>query len=217
MELHQVQKIYFSQIEFLEYFKNENKLKIGEDILSLSKEIIVKIPNNLNVNTENIVDIDELKLSKEFISISSNSKYIDNKTSIIFSIILFIITTLFLTKTVVNYQTIDEYKKKIDYIQTAENNSLSKIQIKSIVKKYDKIYADQIKMRKLIAYLLNIQTKVNIKFQSIKYENKKLIIKMINNPKDTTLSSKIGSYIQKKYKNYKVKIVNNDLLVEVKI
>ena len=217
LQMHQIKNIYFSQIEFYDQLENTKQMKIDNVSLSFVNNIIVKIPDNIKMDIQNTVDIENIKLSKESISISSNSKYIDNRTSNILSIFLILFSILFLVKIDSNYTIIGDYENRISNIKNVNNKSLSNIQIKSIIKKYDKIYNKQVEIRELLSYILNMKSIHDIKFLSIEMQNKNLKVKFMNNKIDSTLENKIRAYIQKRYKKYVIKNRDNYILMEVRI
>ncbi len=217
LELAQVKKIYFSQIEFLNQFKSQstNYIKVDDVSISLSKDIIVKIPDNMKFQIENILDVNEIILSKESISISTHSKYIDDKTSNTYSILLFLLSILLVVKIVSNYNVVDTYEEKVNHIKNIDNKSFSSIQLKSIIKKYDKIYSKELQTRELLFYVLELSRVVNIEIQSLELEVNKIQVKIKDNTIDKSTENKIKQYMKKKNIQYSLKRNPKYILLEV--
>jgi len=219
IELGDVNKIYFSQIEFLTMMNslNTSYIKADDIVFSLVDDILVKIPSNIKINTLHSIDIEKISLSKESISINSHSKYVDNKTSKTLSILFAIVTVLFIVKTFINYQTSEQYAKKVNEIKKSTSASLSNIQLKSITKKYERLFVEQVKIRELFEYVLNIRSIFQVKISSFSFENKTLKIKIDYDSKNSSLESKIQNYLQKKYKKVYIKKRETFFLMEVKL
>lgn len=217
LNLNQINKVYFCQLEFMDWLtsQNINHIEIDNVSLSLSKGIIVKIPDNMNINIDETIDIKNLFLSKESIYVSTQSRYLDDEILSIFSKIVFLFTLLLLIKIIFNYTVAEKITDEIYYVNNIENKSLSSIQLKSIIKKYERTYSDQIKTREFIEYVLNIQTVENIEMYSFVLGDKKVKIKIQNTINNKSTKNKIKKYISKKYENFTLTINSKYILLEV--
>jgi len=214
-----INKIYFSQIEFLDVINSMDTpyIKIDDCLFSLVDDVLVKIPKNIKISRFNNIDIQAVKLSKDSISINATSKYINNKTAIFFSIILATLSFFFLIKTFVHYHIVEEYETKTSQIKNTGNSSLSSLQLKSIIKRYDRTFLEQVKIRGLFEYVLDIKKYFMVQIISISYENKTLQLRLSNNSSDKGLGNKIQKFIDKKYDKSTIKSYEKYFLVEIKL
>ena len=217
LALEQVQKVYFSQVELLSIIESLNSkyIKVDNITLSFINDILVKIPNNIKVNMSNVINIEDIILSKESISLNTDSKYIDNKTSIILSLILFAMSILFLIKIIINMDVINQYEEKTKIITSKEN--LSFIQLKSISKKYDKQNKSQEKIRELLFYVLDMGMSIDMKIVLLNFGNNKLQLKIENNKIKKNHISKIKKYINNRYKIDNIRSDSRHIVIEVSI
>jgi len=218
ISLSDIKRIYFAQMEFLPFFdsSNTNNLKFENTHLSLIDEIVVKIPEAMAFNLSDVKIVDEIKLSNNYITLSSSSRYIDNKTANIVSIFAVLFSLVFLTKMTMNNFIIDDYQEKIKIIKAEEINSLSTIQIKSIIQKYDKTYNKQVLLRNILSNVLVIKDQLNIDILSINIDRENVKFIMKENKKDFNIKRKIEQRLGKSSLKYNLKIENN-IVMEFKL
>jgi hypothetical protein len=204
----QVKNIYFGQIELESYISSKSLvcMKIDDICLGFSKEILVQVPIQVNVNTNNDIDISQIKLSKHNISILSSSKYISSRNSYIVSSIIVLFALTIFSKIFINNQIISLVPNKIDTIRVKYNMPNSNLQLNSIIKKLNKISKKQILLRDVYKYLFNFKSKNDGTMISCEYKNSSFIVKFKN-----IKAQKIINYLEKRY-ILKNKIVENKII-----
>jgi hypothetical protein len=178
-------------------------------------EIVIKIPLNL-VDSLDFANIDDiLKIDKkgiDTINISFFKSYLDNsiKNSIYaLSIVLLSINIgqyLYFDQMIqTNSQTISHIKAKNDLPPTI-------IQTKSIIKHYQTIYKEQMKLRDTIKYILDIKSKFDtLVIKTLQVKTNSIVIQI-----DNRLNLDIKHYF-KDYKILKYQNKNNTLTIKIKI
>jgi hypothetical protein len=197
LSLNQISNIYFAQIEFLDLFtKGIDFVKIQEKYFSYVDDILVSIPSVLDINIEKDTDINSIKLSKNKISISSQSKFIDKKTSYILIGLFFVLSSLTLMKYYVTQNIINDIPVKINKIKKDQNLPSTSIQIRSIINKLEKTKKTQLALRDAFSYIFDLKNIEHITIDSIDLNNKKFTLKFKN-----TNNIKIINYFKKRFKN----------------
>ena len=196
LTLGQINNINFAQIELESFFQNSNEscIKIDGVCLSYIDNKLVQIPLMLKVDINNDIDISEVKLSSNSISLNYENKYIDGKTSYIYSVIFVLFALLSFIKLFSNNQVINDIDNKILNIQSNSSMPSTSIQTKSIIKKLKKVSNKQLELRELFKYIFNINKMTKGTILSFDFKNDIIILKV----KDVK-AKKLTKYLEKKY------------------
>lgn len=212
--LSQIDDICFSQIEFESVCDKDtqNCIKVDDICLSYIDGILVQIPIALKTIASNNINLQDIKLSKNKIYINSASKYLNTKTTYILSLIIFIFSVAIASKAIFNKQISNNIPNNIEIIKQKTNMPQSTIQANSIIKKLEKNYKNQLKIRESLKYILLSHKSLKSQIVSIEFFNNTIYIKYKNITKKRVLN-----YLNKKFKinkSYK----NGDILtIEVNI
>jgi hypothetical protein len=194
--LSQVNNIYFAQIEFESIVASTAQvcMKISDVCLGYSNGILVQVPIQLQVNTNNDIDISSLNLSKDTISVSNSSKYLSVTNSYIISMVFILFSLFVLSKVFTIYSIQNTIPNKIENVKSKYNMPTSSIATKSILKKLNKISAKQEILRDAFKYIFDFKNKYGGTMVSIEYKNQNIIIKY----KDISAKTLV-KYLEKKY------------------
>ncbi|MEA3352809.1 MAG: hypothetical protein U9Q33_03190 [Campylobacterota bacterium] len=194
--LSQIDNIYFSQIEFESIVKGSGQscMKVDNVCLSFIDDKLVMIPVALKVDIDNSIDIQDLNLSKETISISNSSKYIQNKTAYQYSAVFVIFALFTFFKAFDNKIQINSYEDKTQQIKSSLNLPATNIQMRSIIGKLNKTHQKQVEIRELLQYLFDIKRKLKATVVSIDLKSNVLSLKLKG-----VDEQKITKYLEKRY------------------
>jgi hypothetical protein len=214
LTLKQINKIYFSQVELKNKLieQNETCVRIDGVCLGLLDDKIVQVPSCLNTIVQNKIDISQLSLSNDNISVNIDSKYVSKDISNKLSIIFTLFTILIFMNIYKKNDVITKITNKIEIIKVNSNIPNSSIQTKSIIKSYKKLYNLQIDIREMLHYTMLVKRVVGATIVSCEYKNKIIKCKF----KNTTLKN-IKKYFSKKYKINKILQQNKIIFVEFKL
>lgn len=196
LTLGQINSVNFAQIELESFFKSasESCMKIDGVCLSFIDNKLVQVPLMLKVDIDNDIDISQFKISNHSISLNYSNKYIDTKTTYIYSVIIMLFALLSFTKVLSNNQSINSIDNKIYDMKNNSNMPSTSIQTKSIIKKLKKVSKKQLENRELFQYLFNIKKTTKGTIVSIDFKNNNIILKV----KDTN-AKKLTNYLEKRY------------------
>ena len=200
LSLSQINSIHFAQIELESIVDTSVQvcMKVSGVCLGFSNNILVQVPLQLQVNTNNDIDISSMKLSKYTISVSQSSKYITEKNSYLLSGIVVLFSLMLFIKVFINNNIVSSVPMQIDNIKQKYNMPSSTIQANSIMKKLNKISDKQIILREAYKYIFNFKSKYGGTMISCNYKNKSFIIKFKN------IKAKVlVDYLEKKIFTYK--------------
>jgi hypothetical protein len=212
IEFKKVENIYFAQNVFLKYTKNE-VLKIDDQKYIYKDEILVNIPSSISKDLESTdVDLNNLDLKIEKISINKSSKYISTKDAYIMSSLIIVFSMMIFFKGFSIKEDILQYENKNELLKTTYNLPSSMIQTKSVLKQYSKIDKNYIKNRKLFEYLINFKSHTNGQLKKFTYKNNTVVVHYANANIDG-----IKRYISKNYKIRSIRQNNKIIKVEVQL
>ncbi len=196
LSLSQVQGIYFGQIELESIVSTTAQvcMKISGICLGFSNNILVQVPVQLQVNTDNDIDISTIKLSKHSIDARESSKYITSQNSYMLSLIMIIFAVTIFAKVVVHNSIISSVPAKIDSIIKTYDMPSSRIATNSIISRLDKISSEQVDLREVYKYIFDFKVKNGGDMISCIYQNKSFIIKFKN-----IKAKKLVDYLEKRY------------------
>ena len=204
--------VYFAQNELL-HLQEAKKIDENEVIL-VKDDIVILLPLQFSP-TENILDISDLKLSKNRITLKQFG-HILNEKSLYAIVVLFVVLLLLVTT---------EYiitLNKIDKIQTQRDNIFSKYALKptmmqnrSLLKGYEESYKRQMKLRNVLAVVLDMHLKSTHKVKFIEYKNRKIMLSYSGLKKGA--EQYIEIYFRIKGIKYSAKYNKNIWYVEVKL
>jgi len=204
-----INQIYFANNEFT----NETIFKFNDIIYYYENNILVKVPTSLNINQDiKEIDLTNITLSKEYIILSSSSKYITTKTAYILSGLFLLFSLSFGIKTFLLIKEQNKILTLQDKLKNKYHLPNSIIQTKSILKQFNKASKKYNSLRDILAYTINIKQYTNAVLHSIEYNNQRLKLSYKKTTKDN-----IKKYISKKYKIESISQNNDIVKVEIKI
>lgn len=196
LKLTQVNNIHFGQIEFGDIVEGlgQSCMKVDNVCLSFIDGKLVQIPLMLQVDIENNIDIQNIKLSKESISLNSSSKYIQTDTAYKLTAVFVLFSLFTFVKVIDNKFSASEYETKIENIKTSFDMPATTIQTKSIMRKLQKISTTQNHLRETASYIFDLKRKTGGTILSLDIKDKNIKLKV----KDTK-AKKLTNYLEKKY------------------
>jgi len=210
--LSSVSSIHFAQSEFDTI---ESAIKINDDEAIYLKEGVVVITPLSWVKNYEVLDLEDKTLSKHTIKLQQFGHIVDNKSlykigivGVIFAFIL--IAEIFITTT--KTEAILEAK---DEIFANYKLQPTMMQNRSTKSKYNSIHKIQTKLRKYIAYFLNMKLQTGQKITLIEYKNKLLNVTFEG---VTKINQKnILKQLDAKKVEYKTSLKEGRMKVEIKL
>ena len=204
--------VYFAQNEFLHL--EEAKKIDANHVLLVKDDIVIVLPAKFS-NTQNMLDVKDVKLSKHRVTLKQFG-HILNVKSLYTIIALFVVLLLLVTT---------EYSMtlhKIEKLQTDRENIFQKYSLKptmmqnrSLLKGYEESYTRQMQLRKIIAVVLGMHLKPKHKIKFIGYQNRKVTVSYSGLKKGD--ERYIETYFRSKSLHYSAKYRKNIWYVEVKL
>ena len=214
LSIDQINKVYFSQIELKKKLEDDNEtcVKIDNVCLGLLDDKIIQVPTCFSNTITNNIDISNIVLSKSYFFINKNSKYINNENITKLSIMFTLLFIVLIIKIFINYQTIAKYEDNIKNIKIVSKMPSSIIQTKSIIKKYQRTYNKQNKIRDGFAYIFHIKKTIGAIVINVEFKNKtyKCTLKNI-----TVHNAKV--YFKKNYTVNRAKKTGDFVIVEFRL
>jgi hypothetical protein len=172
LNINQITNMYFAQNEL----KVVNSFKINNNNFIYQDDILLKIPQELIMPKNDIVDfdVDGINLSKHKIYLNETNSFIDNKSIYIVSGIFFIFFIINIVKIQINENIVNKFLQNQENIKTKYKLLPTKMQTISIIKGLEIKHKQQIKLRKDFKNKINkISSKINtiyLKNGAITYE-----------------------------------------------
>lgn len=206
----QINHIYFAQSE-LSNINGAMKINTTQSIY-VKDDIVVLLPCCW-IKESGKLDISTIKLSKHHINIQQYTNFIDEKSLYKIIGLSLVFTLLLLTEYILTLQNIDKISAKKDNIFSSYSLKPTMIQNRSLLKKYEKIDAKQINLRKYIADILSLNLLNNVKLKLLTSDEKKLTVIF------SGIDDKASTQIKKQLKNHKYtsKLKSNFLTLEFKL
>jgi len=167
----QIQNVYFAQNElgFL-----DTAVKINErDSLYLKDDLLVLVPSEW-VKESGDLDISSVSLSKKFITLKQFGHLINEKAIYILAgIFIFIIALIGIEYFITSQKTSTIYSQQEEIFL---NHSLkpTMMQNRAMLKEYESLHVEQVKLRSNISYMLSINLKSTVKLSKISLKGKLL-------------------------------------------
>jgi len=196
IDIKKVDNLYFAQNEFKNFAQEKSAIKCEDNFYIYQNDILVKLPLNISaMMSSNDINLQNIELSKHKFSINRSSKYIDNKSAYILSIIFILFSVGIFFKTYTTNNIIKQYDIKKENLKTKYHLMSSTIQTKSVLKEYEKVIQKNNNTRQTLQYAINFKQKVAGRLDKLEFNNGNLNIDII----DSNLQH-LKNYFSKKYK-----------------
>lgn len=179
LNLRKISSIYFAQNEFSSLVNKEDNttsiFSIDESQYIYQDDILVKIPQSFYVDDSLSVELTNIELSKEYISLDNFSKFISNKQAYILSAIFICFALMFFSKTIYLENTIKGYDDQIDNIKSEANLPATFFQTKSILETLEGTQLQYTKLRDVLSYGINFKSQFAGILKDISFSNKRVV------------------------------------------
>lgn len=179
LNLRKISSIYFAQNEFSSLVNKEDNttsiFSIDESQYIYQDDILVKIPQSFYVDDSLSVELTNIELSKEYISLDNFSKFITNKQAYILSAIFICFALMFFSKTIYLENTIKGYDEHIDVIKSEANLPATFFQTKSILETLEGTQLQYTKLRDVLSYGINFKSQFAGILKDISFSNKRVV------------------------------------------
>ncbi len=195
INISQVVNVYFGQFELKDFksFEIDNKTFIFQN------GILVKLPRNIEITTQEMPSVEDLKLSNKKVKLDLYPKWLSGKTLYSICVLLFLVSMVNFAQVYSYNHDISKFDEDKNLLKKRYQLPSSNIQLKAIVKKELKSYHEKNSLKDAMSYLLSYKKEDNsVEFVSVEYGMKQINIKLTT--KNKKQADKINRYITKKYK-----------------
>jgi len=163
-----VANIYFAQSE-LGHIPSPVKINASQSIY-VKDEILLLVPSSW-VSKSVDLDISEVKLSRHKVTLAQFGHNIDNKILKKIAIVMSAILLLTATEYLITAQKLARITESKETLFAKYNLHSTMIQNQSILKKYDSLHTNQMKLRTSIASILTLELEPSQRLSQLKYKN----------------------------------------------
>jgi len=204
--------VYFAQNEFL-HLKEAKKIDENE-VMLLKDDIVILLPAKFS-KAESVVDISDIKLSKNRVTLKQFGNIINEKSLYAIVALLVVLLLLIATEYIMTLNKIEQLQTKRDNLFTKYALKPTMMQNRSLLRGYKEIYTRQMQLRKILAVVLGMHLKSKHKVKFIAYKNRKVIVIYSGLKKGD--ERYIETYFRAKQLDYSAKYKNNIWYVELKL
>ncbi len=166
-----VANVYFAQSELQDI---EGAVNINEESsIYVKDELLVLVPSSWVKDAKDL-DLDDIELSKHKVALQQYAHIVDNKSVYRISAVLLILSSLIAFEYFTTLGKKDDVLKKKGEVFAKYNLKFTMLQNRSMLKKYNNIHKQQMKIREYTSYILGIKLKGSEKLALLALKNKNL-------------------------------------------
>jgi hypothetical protein len=187
-----INKVYFAQSE-LASLEDAKKLN-EEEIILVQDGVVILLPAKFS-KTDEKLDLKDIDLSKHTIALKQFGHIVNEKSLYTIVALFFVMVLLVSSEYIITLNKIDKLQTQREVLFSKYKLKPTMIQNRSLLKRYERTYEAQIKLRKLMATVLSMHLKDGVRLKFVGYKNKKFKLQYMGMKKGQE------SYIESFFKN----------------
>jgi len=166
-----INAVYFAQNELATL---EEPKKINDESVIVSKDgMVILLPKKFT-QTDAVLDVSNIPLSKKSIVLKNFGHILDEKS--LYSLIALLVVMILLigSEYIITRHKVESFQTQREKLFKSYGLKATMFQNRALLKKYEGIYKSQTQLRSLLAAALSAQLPAGVKLKGVSYKNKKL-------------------------------------------